>query len=149
MIAEITDPVANAIVTWLSLNQGGRLSGPPSGKVYAATSVFVLGGDAEVQPGWPNGAQQLSILLDEIGRLSHKSQKYKVDFLVRELALPFIHPGAELLIMEGPKIVANAQITEVTGEVHDQGLFCAGRATWMDLGRERGAGSTGFSGNAQ
>jgi hypothetical protein len=37
----------------------------------------------------------------------------KVDFLARDLARPFLDPGAILLIMEGPKVVATAVINEV------------------------------------
>jgi hypothetical protein len=72
-----------------------------------------MGDDAEVQPGWPSGAQHLSILLQRVSELAGESGTYKVDFLARELAWPLIHPGAELLIMEGPRIVANARITHV------------------------------------
>ncbi len=37
----------------------------------------------------------------------------KIDFLARDLARPFVHPGAVLLIMEGPKVVATAVISDV------------------------------------
>lgn len=113
MIEEITEPVANAVVTWVTPEMGGRSSGPPSGPVYAATSVFVHGGDAEVQPGWPAGADQLSILLQGTDTLPGGAWLCKVDFLARDLAGPFIHPGAVLLVMEGPRVVATAVITAV------------------------------------
>ncbi len=113
MIEEITEPVANAVVTWVTPEMGGRSSGPPSGPVYAATSVFVHGGDAEVQPGWPVGADQLSILLQATDTLPGGAWLCKIDFLARDLARPFIHPGAVLLVMEGPRVVATAVITAV------------------------------------
>jgi hypothetical protein len=37
-------------------------------------------------------------------------------FLARDLALPFVDAGADLLIMEGPKVVAHAEIREVLDE---------------------------------
>jgi hypothetical protein len=40
----------------------------------------VLGGDAEVQPGWPKGAQHLSILLEEISKLLDEARRYKIEF---------------------------------------------------------------------
>ncbi len=113
MIQEISKPVAHAVVTWVPPEQGGRRSGPPTARVYAATCVFVMGDDHETQPGWPQGADQLSILLQEVGTLPHGARLNRVDFLVRDLARPFIHPGAELLIMEGPTIVGNAVIRDV------------------------------------
>jgi hypothetical protein len=113
MIKQITEPMARADVSWVSPDAGGRRSGPPTADVYAATAIFVMGDDAEVQPGWPSGAQHLSILLQRISELTGESGRYKVDFLARELAWPLIHADAELLIMEGPKIVANAKITYV------------------------------------
>jgi hypothetical protein len=81
--------------------------------VYAATCIFPLGEDSEVQPGWPRGAEQFSILLEEVGRLRNGDRMCKIGFLAPDLAQPFIHSGAQVLIMEGPKIVANAIIREV------------------------------------
>jgi hypothetical protein len=37
----------------------------------------------------------------------------KIDFLARDLARLFIHPGAVLLVMKGPRAVATAVITAV------------------------------------
>ena len=113
MIAEISEPVAHAVVTWVPSEMGGRSSGPPGGPVYAATSVFVHGGDSEVQPGWPAGADHLSVLLQETGTLPGGARLCKIDFLARDLAQPFVHPGAVLLIMEGPRVVATAVISDV------------------------------------
>jgi hypothetical protein len=116
MIEDIADPVAQAVVTWVTAEMGGRASGPPVGPVYAATSVVVHGADAEVLPGWPATADQLSILLQEVESLPSGARICKVDFLARDLAGPFVRPGAILLIMEGPKVVATAVISEVLGE---------------------------------
>lgn len=115
MIQDIADPVALAVVTWVTPAMGGRASGPPAGPVYAATAVVVHGADAEVLPGWPATANQLSILLQEVGSLPGGARICKVDFLARDLAMPFVRAGAILLIMEGPKAVATAVVSDVTG----------------------------------
>jgi hypothetical protein len=113
MIEYIAEPVAFAVVRWLSSAQGGRSSGPPTASVYAATCIFPLGDDREVHPDWPRGADHFSILLEEVERLPNDDRVCKVGFLAADLAQPFVHPGAEILVMEGPKIVANAVIREV------------------------------------
>jgi hypothetical protein len=114
MIEDITQPLAHAVVTWVTPEMGGRRTGPPGGPVYAATSVFVQGGDAEVQPDWPLGADQLSILVQMTETLPGGAWLSKIDFMVRDLAAPFVRPGVVLLIMEGPKVVATAVVTAVT-----------------------------------
>ena len=115
MMKKIENPVAEAAVSWRSTADGGRRSGPPTASVYAATAVFVRGGDREVQPGWPATADQLSILLEETTRQADGTRICKVDFLVPELAFPYLVPGGEILIMEGPRIVASARISCVRG----------------------------------
>jgi hypothetical protein len=113
VIEDLKEPLAHAVVTWVSPEMGGRRSGPPSGALYAATSVFVRGGDAEVQPGWPLGADQFSVLVQMTETLPGGAWLCKVDFLARDLAAPLVRPGVVLLIMEGPKVVATAVITAV------------------------------------
>ena len=113
MIEHIAEPVAVAVVRCRPPELGGRGSGPPTVPVYAATCVFPLGNDHEVYPGWPRGADQFSILLEEIERLPDDNRVCRVDFLAPDLALRFVHPGADVLIMEGPKVVASAKIREV------------------------------------
>jgi hypothetical protein len=66
-----------------------------------------------VVPGWPAGAEHFSILLEEVEALPGGAWLCKVDFLARDLARPYVHPGQPLLIMEGPKVVANAVIRDV------------------------------------
>jgi hypothetical protein len=116
MIEQISAPVAHAVVTWVPAADSGRRSGPPDARVYAATCVFVMGGDREVLPDWPAGAEHLSILLEEVETLAGGARLCKVDFLARDLARPYIHPGQPLLIMEGPRVVANAVIRDVAEE---------------------------------
>jgi hypothetical protein len=86
MRTEIDDPVATVEIRWISAADGGRRSGPPTAPVYVTTCVFPLGGDAEVQPGWPMNADP---------------------------AMPYIHVGADILVLEGPKPVAHAVVREV------------------------------------
>jgi hypothetical protein len=116
MIEEISAPVAHAVVAWVPATNGGRRSGPPTARVYAATCIFVMGGDREVLPGWPAGAEHLSILLEEVEALPGGARLCKVDFLARDLARPHVHPGQPLLIMEGPRVVANTVIKDVAEE---------------------------------
>ncbi|WP_211472055.1 hypothetical protein [Actinocrinis puniceicyclus] len=56
------------------------------------------------------------MLLQETPGTSDGGRIYKVDFLVRDLARPFLHPGAKMLVTEGPKVVASAVIREVRPE---------------------------------
>jgi hypothetical protein len=114
MIEDISEPLAHAVVMWVPPEMGGRKSGPPTAPVYAATSIFVHGGDAEVQPEWPlQAADELSILIQMTATLPGGAWLCRIDFLARDLALPLVHPGAVLLIMEGPKVVGTAVITAV------------------------------------
>lgn len=113
MIKHIAEPVACAVVRWLPPERGGRSSGPPTAPVYAATCIFPLGDDREVHPDWPRGAQHFSILLEEVERLPDDGRVCKVGFLAPDLAQPFVRPGADVLVMEGARIVANAVIREV------------------------------------
>ena len=112
----IERPMAQAMISWLSAAEGGRRSGPPTAPVYMATAVFPLGGDDETQPGWPATADKLSILLQAVPGAAEDAGLYKVDFLMRDLARPFLHPGAEMLVTEGPKVVATAVIRDVLAE---------------------------------
>jgi hypothetical protein len=115
MIERIEGPMARAEVAWLTAEQGGRKTGPPTAPVYAATCVFPLGDDAMVHPGWPAAGDALSILL-EVETAEGDSTVYKVDFLARDLARRFLHPGAELLVMEGPRVVGRGRFIDVESE---------------------------------
>ena len=110
---KIENPAARAVVRWRTAEEGGRRSGPATAPVYMATAVFALGEEDEVQPGWPASADQLSILLEKTGELDDGRWSCAVGFLLPDLARPHLHPGAELLVLEGPRTVAVAHITEV------------------------------------
>jgi hypothetical protein len=121
MISNIEEPLALATVTWASVGEGGRRSGPPTAPVYSATAVFVLGNDAEVEPGWPVAANQISVLLQRVSQPAMTQETVKVGFLYPELARPSLHDGAEFVVLEGPKVVARAVVTQVLPTV-DSGI---------------------------
>jgi len=113
MIENIDSPAAIASFRWLSDAEGGRRSGPPAARVYAATCIFPLGGEAETMPGWPATATQISILIQRLGAEPAAQELAKVGFLVPDLAKPYLHAGAKVLVMEGPKAVAHGIIQDV------------------------------------
>lgn len=97
---------------WRSPEEGGRPSGPPNGEQYAASAVFVLGGDAEVIPGWPDTAERFSIGLNLSGH-AMEWNPVEVDFLARDLVMDKLRPGVDILITEGARVVADLRITQV------------------------------------
>ncbi|MCU6480535.1 hypothetical protein [Arthrobacter sp. A2-55] len=115
MMETISNPLATATFTWLSPEEGGRKSGPPTAPVYVSTCVFPLGGEQQVQPGWPAEADEMfSILLEEIETVgSPSTRRYNVDFLTPDLVAQFVQPGAQVIVLEGPKVVALGQFDEV------------------------------------
>ena len=55
-----------------------------------------------------------SILLEEIAAVGASNQiRYKVGFLAPELARPFVCPGVQLVVLEGPRVVAQGCIEDV------------------------------------
>src|SRR5882757_9496546 len=110
----ILDPVGEAVVRWRTADEGGRQSGPPTVPVYTASSVFGLGNDRDLQPDWPWSADpMLSIWVERIGVRVDGSWLCKIDFPFRDLAVPYVVPEGEFLIMEGPTIAAYAQFTVI------------------------------------
>jgi hypothetical protein len=81
--------------------------------VYAATAVFVLAAEQETVPGWPATADHISILIKTTARSGEDVDVAEIGFLVPDLARPHVHVGAQLLVMEGPKVVAHAEISKV------------------------------------
>ena len=120
MLAEIEDPVASAVLTWVPAAAGGRRSGPPTAPVYSATAVFRLGVDAEIQPGWPTAADQVSILLQRISQLPAQVESVRIGFLFPELAAPYVQACAGFVVLEGPKVVATGVIEEVYRQGSDE-----------------------------
>lgn len=101
MREHIDDPIAEAVIRWRTEEQGGRRSGPPTAPVYMATAVF------------PPGDQHMSVLIEQLDVREDGSRACKVDFLVRELAKPALVPGARMLVMEGARVVAEADVLVV------------------------------------
>ncbi|WP_112466665.1 hypothetical protein [Streptomyces triticisoli] len=99
---ELKEPLAVAEIRWLPESQGGRSSGPPTAPVYAATARF---------PG--SDTALLSILVHHTGAQSDGLALADIGFLVPDLARPHLHVGTELLITEGPTVVAHAAIREL------------------------------------
>lgn len=68
-----------------------------------------------MQPGWPATADEMfSILLEEIEVLDASNERrYKVGFLAPGLTRAYTRDGAEILIMEGPRVVARGRIDAV------------------------------------
>lgn len=89
-------------------SDGGKLSGPPTGPTYAATAVAVLGGDAEIMPGWPASAPQFSVVFEfDLPPTEAEWSPTRIRPLVEGApGTEALTPGAELLVMEGPRDVA-------------------------------------------
>lgn len=103
MIKTIENPLATAVVRWLSLAQGGRNSGPPTAPVYAATTILRSAADE---------IEHFSILLERVKELDEWSFVMRVGFLVPELVRPRLRRGMQIPILEGPKVVAHATLRD-------------------------------------
>ncbi|WP_280382495.1 hypothetical protein [Nocardia wallacei] len=113
-INKIENPEATACLRWVSPEQGGRQTGPPTAPVYTTTAVFRLGGEEETQPGWPAQSNQaISILIERTGEDCDDGELVTIGFLAPDLARPYLHSGAEILVLEGPKVVAVMLVREV------------------------------------
>lgn len=106
---DVTDPMALVRVRWLSPGHH-----PAKGSTMGATAVFVMGNDAEVVPGWPAAGQHFSLLLTFTDAAPGTEEvEAKVDFLDRDAVADYLHDDAKLLVMAGPKPIAEAQVTAV------------------------------------
>ena len=117
MIDNIDAPAAWADVRWFSAAEGGRSSGPPTADVYAANCAFPLGGELELVPGWPATAESYSVLVQKLTERDSRRWRCALDFFAHDLVANFVTVGAQMLIMEGPKVVGEAVITEVDEDV--------------------------------
>lgn len=99
--------VAMARLRWLSPAEGGRRSVPP-GPIFAATAR--VGSDPGVPP--------VSIAIRYRGDVLSFGAEFDADvaFLALELVKDVLAPGAHLAVMEGPRQVAQGQITQVLSE---------------------------------
>jgi hypothetical protein len=113
-LTRMEQPVAVARIDWLPPSDGGRNAGPPTTPVFATNSVFKLGGEEEVQPGSPwNAELMLTILIEEIERPRPDHTVAKIGFIAPELAEPYVRTGNRILVMNGPRVIARATITDV------------------------------------
>lgn len=111
MIAKIEHPIAEAQLTWLTPEEGGRQNGPPPGPVYAATTAFADGG-ADVPHGeWILGAHDLSIIIEMLSPLSGWTQAVAVDYIAPDLAAPRVIAHECFIVFEGPHRVAFGTFT--------------------------------------
>jgi hypothetical protein len=104
VIKTIENPLATAVVHWLSPDEGGRNSGPPTTAVYAATTTF---------RGVPDEIEHFSILLERVKEIDEWNFVMRVGFLVPELVQPRLRKGMQIPILEGPKVVAHATLRDV------------------------------------
>ncbi|OLR91852.1 hypothetical protein [Actinokineospora bangkokensis] len=104
----IDHPAAFGSVAWLDATEGGRVSGPPTATVYAATCEFTTQeGQRESEPS----AERLSILLQPA--VPGDWSATRVGFLAEQLARPKLQVGVVVLVLEGPRTVGILRITEV------------------------------------
>lgn len=112
-ISEIPNPMATAVVRWLSRAEGGRRSGPPVAPIYMATAAFQID-QKEAEAGLVATEESiLSIMIKRGAPINDNQEEATLGFLVPDLARPLLFPGRELLIMEGPRVVAFATIRKV------------------------------------
>lgn len=110
MMTEIAEPMATGTVQWLTAEQGGRRSGPPTVPVYIANCTFPLGGEADLVPGWPATAEKFTLLLQKNTENHDGSWECWFGFIAPDLVSEYLVVGADMLIMEGPKVVGHATI---------------------------------------
>jgi hypothetical protein len=113
MIDNIESPAAIAYITWLAAEDGGRRTGPPTVPVYAANCSFPLGGEAETLPGWPVSAEKFSVFIQKVDDGPDGAWICKIDFIAPGLVAAYLSRDADMLVMEGPKIVGRATISDV------------------------------------
>lgn len=110
-LKSIPSPVAVVRITWFPADRGGRASGPPTVPVYATNCAFPLGDDAGLTPGWPRTADpSLTILIERENSIPAMTEMAKIGFIAPDMAAPFIHLGAEILVLEGSTPVATATV---------------------------------------
>ena len=96
---------AEAVIRWLSPEQGGR-DRPPQAAGYAATAVF---DGIEGEPGSSSEGQHFSVVV-EWEETSPSAGTAKLEFFDAIGARPFLKLGQRVGIMEGARRVADAEI---------------------------------------
>lgn len=108
-------------VRWLPLSRSVGRPVSPSAPSYSPTAVFVLGGEAEIIPGWPSTGEHFSLEIelgnpDLTGRVPARFR-----FLAPELVGDYLTPGAAFMVMEGPRPVGEAEVITVAGAADEKG----------------------------
>jgi hypothetical protein len=108
-VIELKTPLAVVALRWVPESDGGRVSGPPTAPVYAATAAFCPDATTHVGPD----ADLMSVLLQRTASLPDGTETANISFLAPALAEPLLTVGAPLLITEGPRVVAHATVQEL------------------------------------
>lgn len=106
---------AEGNIVWRLPSQGGRSSGPPDGPTYRPTAVPVLGGEKDVNPGWPASSTDhysLEIRFDDNGS-SKLAVNCQLRFIAPELVGQYLTVGANFLLMEGAQVVGELRVTHL------------------------------------
>jgi hypothetical protein len=101
---------AKARVKWLGPEEGGRVSGPPTGATYSPTVVFDATLDAVGTLSSTEGPEQFSVVMG-IDDTVELTTVVRLRFLAPDLVASHIFPGSQFLVMEGPTPVGQAKIT--------------------------------------
>lgn len=110
----VEDPVAEAVVVWRSVEQGGRQGGPPELSFFTPLAAFVFDGAEWMRPGLPaNEVPTVNALVQRVQRYDDGSWLCRIDFLDREVAAPYLRPGRTFRLVEGTRHVADGEFTEV------------------------------------
>lgn len=112
--------VATALVHWLAPDKGGRKD-LPSGSIYAATGRFADKEDElfsvvlrfPLQKASPRQLPSGSLQVEDKPEPKIWDEA-EIGFLAPELVEKLLAPGVKLLITEGPKIVAECFIQNVS-----------------------------------
>lgn len=99
-------------VRFLTEREGGRASAPPRGPRFVTTAVPELGHE-EAPVGWPWTGPQFSVVLDLLGAAGHEWTRVQASALAPEaIEASALRPGARLLLLEGPKPLAQLRIDD-------------------------------------
>lgn len=105
-LTTIEHPMARIALRWRTAAEGGRRSGPPTAAVYATTCCF---------PSACEGDPVMSILIEATPPDPDGRATARVGFLAPHLAAPHLRPGARILVLEGPRVVAEAVVLPGAG----------------------------------
>jgi hypothetical protein len=111
VMTTIGEPLAEALITWLPPEQGGRRNGPPLAPVYAATTAFADAGPGAPHEQWELGPHDLSILIEALDPPVDGVHLARIGFLAPDLAAPRVAQHDYFVVYEGPHRVATGKFT--------------------------------------